>query len=492
LGGGGSGNAGAAGERDAGDDAPITEGGSDAVSMPAPRWLVFGHATGTYAYDVTKFPSDTGSTVLNATDAAASAQWSPDARWLLYASANNLYVRDMTGAAPGDPVLLGSVAASTYSWSPDSQSVVVFRAPQLFAIDPHAAAPPFHPVGSSSIKTYAWAPSGSKLAYADDAGVYVVNVTSGTGGTPQLVEARRADAGGGDSLIWSPDGKWLGHGESDGNVALVDLRGATPVATLVTMPPLVRAFPKVVGFRNDSQVFAFTASQTRQVADLYCVALGDPIGPATKLTPDLAGLDHVDVATFNPSAPTFLYSVSLGWFAVSFTGKAPNAPAALPLPASLFTPFDWVPGSSRLILLNGGANSLNLVDTASASPQPVPLFDPLDGSARAIRGFHASPSGAVVAYQTGGNVGIVSLQDPAQKSSTPAALGLSGGTVVTTSWSADSKFVAVVGESTGVSPSTFQTSLIRVDGVLASSAVALKPPSTAPAPSFRITVVWQP
>src|SRR5439155_16777835 len=115
--------------------------------------------------------------------------------------------------------------------------------------------------------------------------------------------------------------------------------------------------------------------------------------------------------------------------------------------------FDWVPGSSRAVLLNGGANGLNLVDTASASPQAVPLVDMPDGSAPPVTGFHASPNGAWVAYQSGGNVGVVSLQDPSQKSSTPATVGLSVGSVVTTAWSADSKFVAVVGESTGVAPS---------------------------------------
>src|SRR5436190_9774887 len=115
-------------------DVQSRDTGAEAAAPSPTRWLVFNQA-GVFAYDVTKFPADSGTTTLAADGYVSFSSWSPNGRQVLYLSGGTLFARDMTTATPGDPALLvsglGAVSASpiqqVFSWSPDAKSVVALR-----------------------------------------------------------------------------------------------------------------------------------------------------------------------------------------------------------------------------------------------------------------------------------------------------------------------------------------------------------------------------
>ncbi len=168
--------------------------------------------------------------------------WSPDGMRILYMADQEvndrmeLYVVDMSGAIPGPANKVNGAVGTAgvkvnsflgghwYGWSPDSRMVSYLASPndatidELFVVDvsgvtPGVAQPiggPFTATDSGVFTNYVWSPDGSRLVYAsadsanaDVTGVFVVDVSTGTPGTPARLCPADMNAG---FYRWSPDG----------------------------------------------------------------------------------------------------------------------------------------------------------------------------------------------------------------------------------------------------------------------------------------------
>jgi hypothetical protein len=145
------------------------------------------------------------------------------------------------------------------------------------------------------------------------------------------------------------------------------------------------------------------------------------------------------------------------------------------------------------------AAQVELVDavtwSSGFSPPSLVLFDPTNGSpttqlvppADFLLGYEPSPSGAVLGYELAQNVGLVTIDNPSQKSLNPTPV--LGNLVVDLHWSADSKFLALLVQAPGSLPTNTQSFLMRVDGAVASTPIGLQNGAYTSA-TFRFA--WQP
>jgi hypothetical protein len=449
-----------------------------------------------FAYDVNKFPADDAAVSIGIDGYVSASSWSPNGHSLLYSGGSNLYVRDMSGAAPGDAVLLVSglgtpsnhLLQRLFSWSPDGKSVVALRGVQLVAFDPSSAAPPLHVV-TSSAKNYVWAPSGTKLLYTDATGAYVVDVTSGNIGAPRMVGPTNDDLDS-SSYTWSQDATRLAHGSAvETSVTLIDLRVPSPTSQQVAT--LSAPGPILTGFNADGSVLAFIAKADRAQADLFYVALTDPPGAPVKVTTNLLATDNTTLAIFHPKLPLLVYTTGptapfrQTSYVLPFSGQA--AGNITELPGLVLAPVEWVPGSSSILARGKGAVGLLAIDLAGPPDPPVQFLEVDGGSG--VDAFHAAPSGSTVAFQQGRSIGVASMRDPSQRSIT-SVIGVND-TFGPWQWSPDSKFLAVLNfQDNAILMVKYQVFLMRVNGTTTSAPIPLKPAVSFGTNGIRFA--WQP
>jgi hypothetical protein len=449
-----------------------------------PHWLAFNHSDGDFAYDVTRFPSDSGLVQLSAKAGFGFSvgPWSPDGRWLVYLDRSDLYVRDMSSAQPGPAQLLLAAPAfptgfgPRFQWSADSKSLAVVAGTVLYVFDPTIDAPPIHTLTTTlasacCVYSVVWAPAGNHLEYIDSAGTHVVPVQAGAPGADMLLSA-------GTSKGWSPDGQSL-VSTSLGNVTLTNITGAAPVTVTVSAPTV--AVPSTVQllFNADGSELAYVGMQTRSLNDIYLVKLKPTVGSPVLLSAGLNATTSVTgVSSWSTSGRWIVFGASdssapgSSRLAVDVSGAAPSAPVSLK-PADAQS-YQWLPGQPNKAL-SGTSNStlFGLADFSNPTADPVSVTGAFASA--------LSPATDVFAYATTGSLVVRDLDALTPAVSVP--IDLSGST--TFHWSPDGNFIAAVSGS-----SSYQQRLVRLSGATPSTAVPIYGTSTnvAGAP----VDVWQP
>src|SRR4029079_17772758 len=154
---------------------------------------------------------------------------------------------------------------------------------------------------SDSLYTFAWAPTGSKLAYIDATGAVVVDVPAGVAGTPQRVMSAPAPPPASgiaayDMFVWSPDGAHLAYART-GNVFIFDLTGAQPINRTVTAPTIGAPSVGQMVFNQDGSLLAFVADETRAGFDVFTVRTAST-SMAVNAHPGLADGESVSSPTW--------------------------------------------------------------------------------------------------------------------------------------------------------------------------------------------------
>jgi hypothetical protein len=471
-------------------DSLAPESGADGGSIRTTRWLLTANSSGTYAYNVGKFPSTGPSVNIDSRDVIPNVAWSPDAKSILYNS-SGLFMRDMSGDVPGAPVLLTSLPSGPGGWSADSKSVAFFANNQLIWIDPSEVVPTLHPIANGP-RDYAWGPVGGKLAFSDASGAYITDINAGNPGARVALNLPMVDAGTVSSCVrfnWTPDGRWLACTDS-GRVFLVDLRGATPVSKIVNMPTVTSPSFFNMRFSSDGTLLAFSGVQNRTVADTYYVATADPALAAILVTAGAAPNETARYFYWSQGPNLLAYvlespTLTQKYFAVALSGTMVGQAIPLPTPSNLpggSPSFIWIPGSPALVTWNASVSGLVLFDPTQPSPQPVPL---VEADAGRLLFYAITVDGAYLAYGSGTALGILSLQDRSRGSSTPLP-GASGTAIAQLRWSPDSKFLALMTLSPTMT-SGYPVYLVRTDGVNTSSPIMV-----GTGDSFGVPFAWQP
>jgi hypothetical protein len=248
------------------------------------------------------------------------------------------------------------------------------------------------------------------------------------------------------------------------------------------------------GLSPDETVLVFHSGLERfPQDDLFYVGLTGP-GPVEKLTMNLVGRDSVGVASWHPALPFLVYDVAhppggmpyFTRYAVAFAGANATDPVEIPFGDNDYPPFRWLPRWPAFVTSNVERKGLVKIDLARPLDLPAVLVDPGEGY---IGTFDVSPDGHAVAYQRGDLLGVVSLENPALRSSVHFNERDAGdrGTQVPRrwTWSPDSRFLAVPEGNAG-DVVNWRLYLVQVDGVTASAPLKLRSNDASS------TFVWQP
>jgi hypothetical protein len=124
--------------------------------------------------------------------------WSPDGRELVYARDGELWLTQADGSDEHRIVANGSEPA----WSPDGTRIAFVRDGDLFSIrlDSRTTLPLTETAEIEAAP--AWSPDARRIAYADETGIHLIGVASGT---RSLVTDQPGDA----RPVWSPNGRQL-------------------------------------------------------------------------------------------------------------------------------------------------------------------------------------------------------------------------------------------------------------------------------------------
>lgn len=476
-----AGDAGESGEGGAaGDDGLAGGAGGEPPSEAVPtRWLALSDSTGTYAYDVTKFPAPEVPEALS-TDATANTlyDWSPDGRRILYASHGVLYSRDMTDALPGPPVKLATVpnpsesmpSKPTISWSADSRSVAMVSGETLSVFDPTETAALLHTL-TSTLKFYRWAGVGKRLFYADASGMHALEVTAGVPSAPSLVDATPWES----TTNWSPDGAVLAGSKNGTFVAATFDDRLEPA--LQTLPAGDFASPTVsaIVFSRVGRTIAFIGAQQRALPDLYVVSYGtattpdgENVGAPKRVHAELGGTQSVDFASLSADGDWLVYRVVDAGSPVAYQA-VDLADAELGAPITVAGLADaslrWLPGSAMFVGHASG-NDLAAFDLATNEPTPFVSSEP-------VSAFSINPRRPVLAFSTPLALHLRDLSQPRAPGFDLPLLQVSGESISSFGWSPDGKLISVLEHS-----DQFRLRLLRVDGAAASSPFTVRESAT--------------
>ena len=458
-----AGDGGASGE--AGDTGFAGRADGDPPNETLPtRWLTFSESTGTYAYDVTKFPEP--QTPVPLAEGAATDRlydWSPDGRRMLYLHRTVLYSRDMSDVLPGPAVALATVtnplestpSKQKLSWSADSRSLALVNGDALSVFDPTDPAALLHTL-TNTLKSYRWASVGKRLFYIDANGVHVLEITADVPSVPKLVDGVPWDS----TANWSPDGAVLAGCKNGSFVAATFDDALEP--TLQTLPAGNVENPSVsaIVFSRASQQMAFIGAQQRALPDLYVVSYESTLVSAPKRAhPELGGEQSVDFASFSEDGHWLVYRlVDAGspepYRAVNLASAEPGEPMTL---AGLTdSRLSWLPGSAKFVGHTLG-NDLAAFELPPSEPTPFPSSDP-------VSAFSINPRRPVLGYNTQLALHLRDLSQPAAPRADLPLLQLSSESISSFAWSPDGKLISVLEQS-----DQDRLGLMRVDGTTASS-----------------------
>ena len=207
----------------------------------------------------------------------------------------------------------------------------------------------------------AWAPSGTRLAWAEPGRVWVASVR-GSGLDPPFVAAKDLLFGAPLSLCWSPDGQslalgtphgWRVYSSADWSILREDCGPARPAATALTWSPSSRILAVGRAIPREGRVEKSRERGLIEIADLRHPgepATIDPSsGPVTALAWSPAA--NVLAASFANERGLGIYGVGTGIGATDLVSAIRGTGA--PLPWESLVSF-WDPGQARLVgLLRG-------------------------------------------------------------------------------------------------------------------------------------------
>lgn len=269
---------------------------------------------------------------------------SSDGRWLLYtrgntSTLNSLWVVDTTLATP-EPQALKINGVLWADFAPDSQSIAYSRA------EPSPGLPGWKALNDLSIlpfnngklgkskeiikasasapyawwgTTYAWAPDGKRLAYANTASIGLISPTAKITRTIPLIDFAayntRSTWAWTPTISWSPDGQFLivpihspsPSGESDEDSPAFDVAALQISGTLqprLAVGAGMWAAPQWIGLEPANRQIVFGMSETPYASDTsrYFLNIMDRDGSNRRLLfpadgqPGLRGLPDFDVA----------------------------------------------------------------------------------------------------------------------------------------------------------------------------------------------------
>lgn len=447
-----------------GDGGPTSSGGaggddsgnttSDSGSPPPPpaptRWLAFQLGQAAYAYDLNAFTTPSASVKIGT--GLPSGPWSPDGQWILHYDTGGLYSRDMSGAQPATPILLGTFSTGLFSsatlyWSGDSRSLSFLNGGVLSTLDARTAAPLVNQV-ATNVTNAEWAPRGNKLLYANDTGVFVVDVVAGKPGSP--VSVGSPPSSGTMPFYWSPTGTALAATVA-GHFEFIDLRGTTPVKTDITETSSA-----------DSGAFDYDGARAwvgvpDGVAYLSIGANGP--GPLRRIYDAPDGSYYTTVA-WAPRAPYLFIRSTNDQEVIDLGGSTPGtlvpvpamsgvvlAPKGTTLAGSTATgvaSFDFKNPSAGLVQLTGASS-----------------YDPIVYASDGLTvGFQSSNSSLTFASVAGGS--------RTDFTANPSFFAYS---IREWSWSPDAAFVAFTAATNNVSPIYYTVGVMRSQGTTLSAAV---------------------
>jgi hypothetical protein len=439
--------------------------GGDSSTQAATRWLAFEHDDGSFAYDLTKFPSQDGLFQLG--DSTLGA-WSPNGTKLLHGDQGALFVRDMSGASPGSPILLIDLpqSPSLVRWSADSQSLAMALGATLSVFGTAHPAPQLNTI-TSTLARYSWCPVGNKLLYLDADGAHVVPVVAGVPGTPQAVTG---------TTSWSPTGQALAGITASGGLAYRNLASDPPTLTQIFEATVPDTGLEGFFFSPDGSRIGTTGwKDDVERSDALYVNVLPTVGElTTAYTSPPVDVNSASIA-WSPDSQWLIYDTDGSLFAVNVTGASPGSPIPLePGPSSEPT---WLPNSVQLITLDSSTNPTSLAILDLLAPEdPLPLL-----SGVSFLDFQVNPQGTLFGYRTELALHLVDIAAP-QQPHVDIPLLESVGSIRSWGWSPDGTFIAAVTD-----PNADQQRLVRVDGTTVSSPIAIGDTSTS-----NIRFEWQP